>query len=47
MALTNIYDHKNNYKEIFEELVNIKELTNETNQNDLTFYFKGNTLKKI
>ena len=45
MALTNKDDdHKDNYEEIFEELVKekfyeIKELTNEINQNDLTYYF--------
>ena len=42
MALTNKDDHKDNCKEIFEELVQgrfdeIKELTNEINRNDLTF----------
>ena len=30
-------------KETFDE---IKELTDEINQNDLTYYFKGNTFKK-
>ena len=42
VALTNKNDHKDNCKEIFEELVKgrfdeIKELTNEINRNDLTF----------
>ena len=52
MGLTNKDDdHKDNYKEIFEELVKerfdeIKELTNEINQNDLIYYFKGNTARK-
>ena len=52
MALTNKNDdHKDNYKEIFEELVKgrfdeIEELTNEINQNDLIYYFKGNTARK-
>ena len=50
-ALTNKDDYKDNYKEIFEELVKgrfdeIKELTDEINQNDLTYYFKGNTARK-
>ena len=49
MALTN--DHKDNYKEISEELVKerfdeIKELTGETNQNNLSYYFKGNSVRK-
>ena len=40
-GLTNKDDHKDNYKEIFEELVKkifdeMKELTDEINQNDLT-----------
>ena len=53
VALTNKGDdHKGNYKEVFEELVKekfdeIKELTNEINQNDLRYYFKGNTVIKI
>ena len=52
MALTNKDDeHKDNYKEMFEELVKerfdeIKELTNEINRNDLIYYFKGNTDRK-
>ena len=43
-ALTNKDDdHKDNYKKILEEIVKekfdkIKELTNETNQNDLIYY---------
>ena len=50
-ALTNKDDHKDNYKEIFEELVKerfdeIKELTDEKNQNDLTYYFQGYTARK-
>ena len=48
-ALTNKYDHKDNYKGIFEELViemfdEIKELTHEINY--LIYYFKGNTARK-
>ena len=44
-------DHEDNYKEIFEQLVKerfdeIKELTNEINQNDLINYFKGNAARK-
>ena len=40
-------DHKDNYKEIFEELVKerfdeIKQLTDEIKQNDLISYFKVN-----
>ena len=43
--------HKDNYKEIFEKLVKerfdeIKELTDEISQNDLTYYFKGKTARK-
>ena len=50
-ALSNKDDHKDNYKNIFEELVKerfheIKELTDEKNQNDLICYFKGNTFRK-
>ena len=50
-ALTNKDDHKDTYLEIYEELVKerfdeIKELTNEINQNSLTYYFKGNTARK-
>ena len=50
-ALTNKDDHKDNYKNIFEELVKerfneTKELTDEKNQNDLIYYFKGNTFRK-
>ena len=49
VALTNKDDNKNNYKEIFEELVKerfdeIKELTDEKNHDN--YYFKGNTAKK-
>ena len=52
MALTNKDDHKENYKERFEELVKerfdeVKELTNKINQNDLIYYFKGNTTRKM
>ena len=52
MALTIKEDHKDNYKEIFEKLVKekfdeIKELTHEINYDDLTYYFKGNTARKI
>ena len=44
-------DHKDNYKKIFEELLKerfdeIKELTNEVKQNNLIYYFKGNTARK-
>ena len=44
-------DHEKNYIEIFEELVKerfdeIKQLTNEINQNDSIYYFKGNTGRK-
>ena len=50
-ALTNKDDHQDNYKEIFEELVKerfdeIEELTNEINQNNFIYYFKGNTFRK-
>ena len=50
-ALTNKDDHKDNYKEIFEELVKgkfdeIRKLTDEITQNDLTHYFTGNTFIK-
>ena len=52
MALTNKDDHKENYKERFEELVKerfdeVKELTNKINQNDLIYYFKGNITRKM
>ena len=51
VVLTNEDGHKDNYKKIFEELVKerfdeIKELTHEINQNDLIYYFKGNTARK-
>ena len=51
MAFTNKDDHKDNYKEIFEKLVNerfdeIKKSTNEINHDDLTYHFKGNTARK-
>ena len=44
-------DQKDNYKKIFEELVKerfdeIKELTDEINQNDLKCYFKNKTSRK-
>ena len=50
-TLTNKDDHKINYKEIFEKIVKerfdeIKELTDKTNQNDLIYYFKANTVTK-
>ena len=49
-TLTN-KDHKNNYKEIFEKLVEqrlyvIQELTDEVNHDDSIYYFKGNTAQK-
>ena len=51
MALVNKHDHKDNYKEIFEELVKerfdeMKELTDKINQNDLIHYFKSNSARK-
>ena len=51
MALTKVDYHKSSYKKVFEELAKerfkeIKELTNEINQNDLICYFKGNTSRK-
>ena len=52
MTLTNKDgDNKNNYKNIFGELVKewfdeIKESPNEINQNNLTYYFEGNTARK-
>ena len=50
-ALTNKDYHKDNYKEIFEELIKerfdeIKELTDEIDQNDFIYYFKGNSFRK-
>ena len=44
-------DHKDKYKKIFEELLKerfdeIKELTDEVKQNNLIYYFKGNTARK-
>ena len=51
-ALTNKDDdRKANYKKIFEELVKerfyeIKEFTDEINQNDLIYYAKSNTSRK-
>ena len=49
-ALTNKHDHKNNYKEVLEKIVNgifdeIKELPNETNHDNFIYYFTGNTAK--
>ena len=49
-TLTNKDDYKDNHKEIFQELVKerldeIIELTDEINQNDSTYYFKGNTFR--
>ena len=50
-ALTNKDGHKGNYLEIFEKLVKerideTKELTHETNHDDLLYYFKANTARK-
>ena len=54
-ALTNKDDHKDDhkdiYKEIFEKLVKeklneIKELSDEINDNDLIYYFTGNAARK-
>ena len=48
MALTNKYDdHKDHYKETFEQLGKERfDITNGKNENDLTFYFKGNTARE-
>ena len=51
-ALTNKYDHKSIYKEIFDKLVKekfdvLKEITYEIHQDDLIYYFKNETLKTI
>ena len=51
-ALTNKDDHKSIYKKIFDKLVKqrfdeIKELTYETDHDDLRYYFKNSTAKKI
>ena len=50
MALSNKDDHKDNYKEIFENhkeiSYEIKELTDEINH-DKTYYLKVNTTRKI
>ena len=51
VTLINKDCHKDNYKEIFEKVVKerfdeIKELTDEISQNDLTYYFKGKTARK-
>ena len=52
VTLTNKDDyHKDNYKEIFQELVKerfdeIKPLADKINHNDLIYYFKGNTARK-
>ena len=50
-ALINKDDHKDNYKEIIEKLVKerfdkIKELSSETNDDDLKYYFKRYTTRK-
>ena len=50
-ALPDEYDHKSGYKEIFDKLIEerfdeIKELTDEINDNDLIYYFKNNTAPK-
>ena len=50
-ALTNKDDHKDNCKEMFEELVKerfdeIKELTDEINHDDLVYYFTAKTARK-
>ena len=44
MTLTYKDDHKDNYKEIFEEPD--KEIFDEIKQNDLIYYFKSNTTRK-
>ena len=44
MTLTYKDDHKDNYKEIFEEPD--KEIFDETKQNDLIYYFKSKTTRK-
>ena len=51
VALTDKDNHKVNYKEMLENLDKErfderKELTDEINQNNLTYYFKGNTARK-
>ena len=51
-ALTNKDDENLSHKEIFKELVRegfdeIRELTNEANLDDLIYYLKGNTARKI
>ena len=50
MALSNKDDHKDNYKEIFENhkeiSYEIKELTDEINHHDKTYYLKVNTTRK-
>ena len=51
-ALINKDDHKSNYKEIFDKLVKeksneIKELTYKIDNDDLIYYFKNDTVKKI
>ena len=50
-GLTNKGDHKDSYKEIFEGLVKerlneIKELVDETKQNDSAYDFQDNTASK-
>ena len=51
VTLTNRDYHKDDYNEIYEMLVKerfdgIKELTDERNDDYLTYYFKGNTARK-
>ena len=51
-ALNNIDDHKSIYKEIFNRIVKerfdeTKELTHELDHDNLIYYFKNNTAKKI
>ena len=50
-ALTNEYDQKENYKEIFENIVKerfeeIKQSNNNINHENLIFYFKSNNARK-
>ena len=53
VGLTNKDDHRDNYKEIFEELLKKErfdetiELTNEMNQNDLTYFFYFDSMISI
>ena len=51
-ALNNIDDHKSIYKEIFNRIVKerfdeTKELTHELDHDNLIYYFKNNTAKKL